>query len=75
MIRNPHILEAFERELARRRRPDFQKNLRIFEGLYEEARALGKWTAPAIRSESSWKVEFARRLNVRRTSGEARPGP
>lgn len=41
MIRNPALVESFERSLARREAADYQRNLRIFEALYREARTLG----------------------------------
>ena len=41
MIRNPALVESFERALARREGADHQRNLRIFEALCREARTLG----------------------------------
>ena len=41
MIRNPALLESFEKSLARRQHSDYRQNLRIFESLYLEARSLG----------------------------------
>ncbi len=41
MIRNPHVLREFEEEYARSEPVDYWRNLRIFEALYQEARALG----------------------------------
>jgi hypothetical protein len=40
MNRHP-LVRAFEDEYLRSRPPDYERNLRIFEALYEEARALG----------------------------------
>lgn len=41
MIRNPALVESFERSLARRETADYRRNMRIFEALYREARTLG----------------------------------
>jgi hypothetical protein len=41
MIRNPALVESFERSLSRREAADHKRNLRIFEALYREARTLG----------------------------------
>lgn len=74
MIKNAHILEAFERSLQKASPPDFDRNLLVFEGLMDEAKALGVWPVARTASESDWKIAFAGRLNVRRTLGQARPG-
>jgi hypothetical protein len=41
MVRNPKKLRDFESRLARNTKPDYEKNLKIYESLLEEARALG----------------------------------
>jgi hypothetical protein len=41
MIRDRALWEEFERNLALADRPDYRRNLRIFEALYQEACALG----------------------------------
>ena len=41
VTRDWRLLHQFELDLVRRRDPDQPQNLRIFEGLYEEARHLG----------------------------------
>ncbi len=38
MIRNPALVESFERSLTRGEAADYRRNLRIFEALYREAR-------------------------------------
>jgi len=43
MIRDVKAWEEFERELAKREPVDYQRNLRLFEALLEEARSLGRW--------------------------------
>ena len=37
MIRNPEILEAFELAYARSQKPDFERNMALFEAMWEEA--------------------------------------
>ena len=41
MIERPDLVEAFEMEQIRNSPPDFERNLRIAESLYELARMLG----------------------------------
>ncbi len=41
MIRDCERLRQFRREQMRRERPDYLKNLKIFEALYREAQMLG----------------------------------
>ena len=41
MVKNPHILQRLEDEESRASPPDFQRNLRLFEAMYQHARTLG----------------------------------
>jgi len=41
MVKNPAVLERFERDLARSEPADFRRNLAIVEALAQEAEALG----------------------------------
>jgi len=41
MIKNPELIQTMEDDLARSQAPDYFRNLRTFEALYEEARILG----------------------------------
>ena len=41
MIKNPDLLEEFERELKRGKKTDIQKNLKIVSELHQYARKLG----------------------------------
>ena len=41
MIKNKKLFEKFEREQIKKNKPDFFKNLKIFEALYTEARRRG----------------------------------
>jgi hypothetical protein len=68
MIRSGELLERFEREDMQRFEPDFFRNLRIFEGLYQEAKKLGT-IPPADPLEGIEKnIRLARVLNGRRTA-------
>lgn len=40
MVKNAELLDRFEREIINKK-PDFQKNLEIYEAMLEEARLLG----------------------------------
>jgi len=68
MIRNGEVLDRFERAYVQRSRPDYFRNLRIFEGLYTEAKRLG--TIPPADPLEGIEVDIrlARVLNVRKTS-------
>ena len=62
MVKNPDILQRFEDDENRASPPDFERNLRLFEAMYQHARALGVWnqgpdTLPV-------KLRVARALNV-----------
>ncbi|MBM4053999.1 MAG: hypothetical protein FJ264_04855 [Planctomycetes bacterium] len=37
MVKDPTYLQQFERNLKKRERPDYHKNMEIFEGMYKEA--------------------------------------
>lgn len=41
MVKNPALVEAFERSQSLLERPDFARNLKIVEALYREACLLG----------------------------------
>ena len=59
MIKNPELIQTMEDDLARSQAPDYFRNLRIFEALYQEARLLGilplrdPWMA--LTSISAWR--------------------
>lgn len=65
MIRNPHILRAFEDEFCRRTPPDHLLNLRIVEAMLEEARQLGVWPPADPLEGVDVDIRVARILNVR----------
>ena len=62
MIKNAHILQRFEDEESRACPPDFERNLKLLEAMFEHAQALGAWehssdTLPV-------KLRLAQALNV-----------
>jgi len=66
MIRNTKILKKFERELIRKRKPDYFENLRVFESLYKEAMHLGIFPLKDPLEGIEVDIKLARALNVRR---------
>jgi hypothetical protein len=68
VIRNPHILRAFEDDLARRTPVDFRQNLLVVEAMLAEARLLGAWPASEPLAGVEVDIRVARILNVRRTT-------
>jgi hypothetical protein len=41
MLKHAHMLQEFEESRLRRESPDYFRSLRVFEALFEEAKALG----------------------------------
>ncbi len=41
MIKNSRLLEKFENDLVAESKPDFKKNMKIFEAMYKHAKATG----------------------------------
>ena len=65
MIRNPELLEALERSLAARDKPDYFRNLRIFEALYSHARHLGALPPQDPLDGIDVDIRLAKAINVR----------
>jgi len=68
MIQRRDLVDAFERELVRREVPNYFKNLKIVEALYNEARALGALPPADPLDGIEVDVHLARVLNVRASS-------
>jgi hypothetical protein len=68
MILDHDVLEQWEKRFLREKTSDFFHNLRLFEGLYDEARALGAFPLDDPLEGLENKVRFARRLNVSRAA-------
>ena len=74
MIRDVKFWEEWERENVLREPADFRRNLRLFEAMYEEARALGVIGGnPGLEGLES-RFRLARVLNARTTSSGDRSG-
>ncbi len=74
MIRPHPLLKAFE-ETQLRIPADFRRNLRIVEGLWQEARQLGVLPdRPALDGIES-DIRLARAINVYQSSRKDRPSP
>jgi len=68
MIKMNSLMEAFEKEQARKSKPDFFKNLRIFEALFEEAKQLGVFPLKDPLEGIDVDIRLAQVLNVRTTA-------
>ena len=71
MMRNPEVFARWEAEWIRRQPVDYRANLRLLDGLVEEARLLGAWPPRDIREGLQDKIRFALELNVQRTAQAA----
>jgi hypothetical protein len=65
MLKRNSLLEAFEKEQMRDSKPDFFKNLRIFEALYEEAKQLGVFPLKDPLEGIEVDIRLAKSLNAR----------
>ncbi len=68
MIRNRELLEQWEKKYLKQEAPDFFHNLRLFEGLYREARALGVFPLKAPLEGLETKIRLAKAINVSGTA-------
>jgi hypothetical protein len=67
MLKRNSLLEAFEREQMQNSKPDFFKNLRIFEALYQEAKQVGVLPLKDPLEGIDVDIRLAQVLNVRTT--------
>ena len=65
MIRNPHILAAFERERIRTAPIDYHRNLAILDAMYAQAIRTGALPLKDPLEDIETKFQIARALNVR----------
>jgi len=72
MIRNANLLNKFERDQIRKRKPDYFQNLRIFESLYNEAKHLGIFPLKDPLDGIEVDIKLARALNARRPARKTR---
>ncbi len=68
MITRPDLVEAFERELIRSTPIDYERNLRIMEGLLEFARMVGAIPPKDPLEGIDVDIRWARAINGRRPS-------
>jgi hypothetical protein len=67
MLKRKSLLAAFEKEQMQNSKPDFFKNLRVFEALYEEAKLLGVFPLKDPLEGIEVDIRLAQTLNVRTT--------
>jgi len=66
MMRNLGLVRAFEREQIRHSPVDHQRNLKIVEALFEEARLLGVWPPSDPLEGIDVDIRLAKALNAHR---------
>ena len=64
MVKRPDLLRAFECAQIRNTPPDYFRNLRIFEALYEEATALGYFPLKDPLEGIEVDIRLAKIINV-----------
>lgn len=72
MLERPELVQAFEEDQTRREAADHQRNLKIAEALYLEARRLGALPLDDPLDGIQVDIELAKALNVRRDPHQAR---
>jgi hypothetical protein len=65
MITNPALVEAFENAQVSRQAPDFLRNLRLVDALYQEARTLNIFPLKDPLDGIEVAIRLAQALNVR----------
>ena len=65
MIKNSELIQKMEDDLARSQAPDYFRNLRIMEALYQEARLLGILPLRDPLDGIDVDIRLAAALNVR----------
>ncbi len=73
MLKRIDLVRAFEKEQMRRKPPDYRRNLRIVEALYEHARRLGALPLKDPLEGIEVDVRLARIINVRGDTDPHRP--
>jgi hypothetical protein len=74
MIRDKAAWEAWERNYRRSKSADFFHNLRVFEGLYEEACDFGLFPLKEPLGGLDIKIRLAKAVNVSTIAGSDRSG-
>jgi len=73
MIKDRALWEAWEAQYISSEPPDFRRNLRIFETMYEYARSLGRFPPADSLDGLESRIELARVLNGRKSAGQDLP--
>ncbi|GJL64503.1 MAG: hypothetical protein NPIRA04_31570 [Nitrospirales bacterium] len=68
MVKNVKLLEQFERDQIRNRKPDFYANLKVVEALLQEARYLGTFPPKDPLEGIDVDIRVAKAFNVRTTA-------
>lgn len=68
MVRNTHLIDALNKAQIQASPPDYFRNLSLFEGLYNEAKALGALPLKDPLEGIETDIRLARILNVHTTS-------
>jgi hypothetical protein len=75
MIKDKALWQAWEEQTILSQAPDFQRNLRLLEAMYEHARALANFTPSDPLAGVELKARLARTVNVSTASGTNRARP
>jgi hypothetical protein len=71
-MRDPSLMESFDRNLIRDQPVDYRQNVLVYEALYREARALGIFPLKDPLDGIDVDLHLARVLNVRTNPREDR---
>jgi hypothetical protein len=63
MVTNPHLLDAFEREITRTNSLTLNQRFRILDGMYELARTFGHFSHDRVLEGIEHDIEMAKILN------------
>lgn len=63
MIKNKKILEKFEKDLVKKTKVDFEKNLKIFEELLNLAREINKLPSENLLEGIEIDIKYAKAIN------------
>jgi len=74
MVKDRVFWEAWEAQYIASEPPDFQRNLRLMNAMYEHARSLGVFPLKNPLEGLEDKIRMARMMNVRTDSGADIPG-
>jgi len=64
MLKRHALLDLFEKEQLKKRKPDYHRNLVIFEALFREAKSLGIFPLKDPLEGLEKDIRLARALNV-----------